>query len=105
MKKILVLLCLICSMSVSAETLKTDNPNRYLKNYTCGSAGYASFNAVNKTDSYWKGIRFIIYDSDGDPIDNFSWIVGVPGNSGERLKNRGGNCKQLGKYKNNRKTY
>ena len=33
MKKILILLCLICSMSASAETLKTDNPNRYLKNY------------------------------------------------------------------------
>jgi len=105
MKKILVLLCLIGSMSVSAETLKTDNPNRYLKNYTCGSAGYASFNAVNKTDSYWKGIRFIIYDSDNDPINNFNWSIHVRGNSGERFTNSGPNCKELIGNKYKIKTY
>ena len=100
MKKILVLLCLICSMSVSAETFKTDNPNRYLKNYTCGSNGYASFNAVNKTDSYWQGIRFVIYDSDNDPIENFSWSINVKSNSGQKLY-KGPFCKKLigNKYK------
>ena len=105
MKKILVLLCLIGSMSVSAETIKTDNPNRYLKNYSCNSYGQASFNAVNKTDSYWKGIRFIIYDSDNDPIDNFRWFINVPSNSGKTLKNRGRNCKQLIGNKYKIKTY
>jgi len=105
MKKILVLLCLICSMSVSAETLKTDNPNRYLKNYTCGSDGYASFNAVNKTDSYWGGIQFIIYDSDNDPINNFRWMLGVAGNSGERFNYGGRYCKQLIGNKYKIKTY
>ena len=101
MKKILVLLCLICSMSVSADTLKTDNPNRYLKNFTCDSKGYASFNAVNKTDSYWGGIIFNIYDSDNDPINNFYWSLHVRGNSGVRFSNIGGNCKELigNKYK------
>jgi len=88
-------------MSVSAETFKTDNPNRYLKNYTCGSDGRASFNAVNKTDSTWNGIYFTIYDSDNDPIDNFYWSIRVSGNSGERFNNEGRSCKQLigNKYK------
>ena len=104
MKKILVLLCLIGSMSVSAETLKTDNPNRYLKNFTCDSKGYASFNAVNKTDSYWGGIIFNIYDSDNDPIDNFRWSINVKGNSGQKLY-EGPSCKQLIGNKYKIKTY
>ena len=86
MKKILVLLCLICSMSVSAETLKTDNPNLYLKNYTCDSKGDTSFNAVNKSKGIWKAIKFFIYDSDGDPIDNFVWVINLPANSGKRME-------------------
>ena len=105
MKKILVLLCLIGSMSVSAETLKTDNPNRYLKNYTCGSNGWASFNAVNKTDRYWKYIHFTIYDSDNDPIENFEWSVSVVGNSGQRREERGHKCKKLIGNKYTVKTY
>ena len=104
MKKILVLLCLICSMSVSADTLKTDNPNRYLKNFTCDSKGYASFNAVNKTDSYWGGIIFNIYDSDNDPIDNFRWSINVKGNSGQKLY-KGPSCNQLVGNKYKIKTY
>ena len=105
MEKILVLLCLIGSMSVSAETIKTDNPNRYLKNYTCGSNGWASFNAVNKTDRYWKYIHFTIYDSDNDPINNFYWKLRVSGNSGERFNGRGHNCKELIGNKYKLKTY
>ena len=97
MKKILVLLCLICSMSASAETLKTDNPNLYLKNYVCGSDGYATFNAVNKTNKRWTAIKFHIYDSDGDPVDNFRWTLYVSANSGKKMK--GGrfdnSCKKL----------
>ena len=105
MKKILVLLCLICSMSVSADTLKTDNPNRYLKNFTCDSKEYASFNAVNKTDSYWGGIIFNIYDSDNDPIDNFRWVIGVAGNSGKSTREWLPSCKQLIGNKYKIKTY
>ena len=86
MKKILVLLCLICSMSASAETLKTDNPNRYLKNYVCGADGKATFSAVNKTNKQWVGIKFHIYDSDDDPVDNFYWILKIAPNSGKKKK-------------------
>ncbi|MDC0114688.1 hypothetical protein OAH83_00245 [Methylophilaceae bacterium] len=97
MKKILVMFCLICSMSVSAETLNTDNPNRYLKNYTCNESGYAHYNAVNKTDTRWSQINFYIYDSDGDPIDNFQWNLSVGPNSGEKMVSGGlgESCKKL----------
>ena len=86
MKKILILLGLIGSMSVSAEILKTDNPNRYLKNYVCGDDGSASFNAVNKTKSTWSSIMFTLFDSDGDPIDNMSWTINVGANSGKAMR-------------------
>ena len=77
-------------MSVSSETLKTDNPNRYLKNYECESAsGLAYFNAVNKTEEYWNYIRFTIYDSDGDPIDSFHWVISINSNSGKRMTEGG----------------
>ena len=98
MKKILVLLCLFGSVSVSAETLKTDRVSRYLKNYVCSADGYAKFNAVNKADKKWYVIKFTIYDSDGDPVDNFEWDIYVNANSGKKQK-RGGfaenSCKKL----------
>ena len=98
MKKILVLLCLFGSVSVSAKTLKTDNPNLYLKNYSCMGSGMAEFNAVNKTNKTWSAIKFTIYDSDGDPVDNFKWDIYVNANSGKKQK-RGGfaenSCKKL----------
>ena len=99
MKKLLLLIlpllvsCLTFSMSLSAETLKTDNPNRYLKNYVCLSDGWAEFNAINKTDNKWKGIRFTIYDSDGDPVDNFRWMLYVAANSGKKMTE--GNSKSI----------
>ena len=86
MKKILVLLCLFGSVSVSAKTLKTDNPNLYLKNYSCMGSGMAEFNAVNKTNKTWSAIKFTIYDSDGDPVDNFAWALIVSPNSGKKLR-------------------
>ena len=98
MKKILILLCLICSMSASAEILKTDNPNRYLKNYVCGDYGVASFNAVNKSKDFWNSIMFTLFDSDGDPIDNMSWTINVGANSGKAMNAGGvlqGRCNAL----------
>ena len=101
MKKILVLLGLIGSMSVSAETIKTDNPNRYLKNYVCGADGYAKFNVVNKTNKKWSAIKFDIYDSDGDPVDNFKWYLYVNANSGKKQRVGGLYEKyRLGEWKN-----
>ncbi|MBT6325951.1 MAG: hypothetical protein HOJ35_08275 [Bdellovibrionales bacterium] len=86
MKKILVLVCLISSMTVSAETIRTDNPNRYLKNYICNKAnGWASFNAVNKTNTIWRAIKFIIYDSDDDPVDAVVWELYVNPQEGREI--------------------
>jgi len=91
--KVLFVVCLVYSMSLSAETLKTDNSNRYLKNYNCNNNGNASFNAVNKSSKYWTKILFKIYDADGDPVDNFEWYIRVGPNNGEKLW-RGG-CNKL----------
>ena len=82
MKKLLLLIlpllvsCLTFSMSLSAETLKTNDPNKYLKNYVCKN-NTATYNAVNKSGRYWRYIEFVIYDADGDPIDNFSKSMGL----------------------------
>ena len=66
----------------------------YLKNYICEANGDATFNAVNKsTDKYWQYIRFRIYDSDGDPIDNFAWFINLLPKTGKKITR--GSCLKL----------
>jgi len=98
MKKLLLLIlpllvsCLTFSMSLSAETLKTNDPKKYLKNYICKN-NKATYNAVNKSSEYWLRLYFKIYDADGDPVDNFSWSIGVSANSGKKDYSHG--CNKL----------
>ena len=89
MKKLLLLIlpllvsCLTFSMSLSAETLKTNDPKVYLKNYICKN-NTATYNAVNKSDQYLRSLDFVIYDADGDPIDNFSTSMSIKPMSGKK---------------------
>ena len=85
MKKILVLVCLFSSMALYAETLKTDNPNRYFKNFVCHSDGKFTANIVNKTNKGWMETYITVIDSDGDPIDTLRWDIPVNSNSGKKV--------------------
>ena len=85
MKKILVLVCLFSSMALYAETLKTDNPNRYFKNFVCHSDGKFTANIVNKTNKGWMETYITVIDSDGDPIDTLRWDIPVNSNSGIKV--------------------
>ena len=87
MKKILVLVCLFSSMALYAETLKTDNPNRYFKNFICHANGNYTSNLVNKTNKFWHDAVIDVIDSDGDPIDFLVWATIVSANSGKKVVN------------------
>ena len=100
MKKILLIFCLIFTMPASSETLKTNHPSFYLKNYICAKNGEATFNAVNKSSYKWMTIHFDIYDSDGDPIDSFKWLISLEAQSGEKMT-RGGALRDCNLLNNN----
>jgi len=86
---LVIFFSLIISISLSAKTIQTNDPNKYLKNYKC-TENKATFNAVNKSKKYWGGLKFIAYDADGDPIHNFRWSIGL--SPGEGSFGSGWNC-------------
>ena len=94
-------MCLLPNL-IFAQTINTDNPNVYLKNFTC-DGDYATFNVVNKSSKSLKGIRFDFFDQDGDPIDNLNWDLIVASGVGEKFGKYG--CGPMTKYKFITKTY
>ena len=101
MKKLLLIIFLIPNLII-AETISTDDSNKYLKNFECNN-NLATFNAVNKTNDFWHAIEFTFYDIDNDPVDNERWGLNVNPRSGDK-GHITTNCSKFKKYKYKVKT-
>ena len=85
MKKLILIFILIPNLLLSADKYQTNVPNVYIKNFQC-SGSYVTFNLVNKSSQTIRNVDLVIFDSDGDPIDEKSpSFVYVEANSGKRI--------------------
>jgi uncharacterized protein YxeA len=81
-KIVLILLLLVSTSAFSAERFDTNLPNVYVKNFSC-SGSRATFNVVNKSNSWVTSVYINVFDADGDPIDKTEISSYIGPNSGK----------------------